>query len=61
MKIRIEIDQRQLIELVRAHIERETNVEPARADIKIQTKSTQNYKSEWESDAGFRAVYEVDR
>lgn len=57
--IRIEINENDLAEIVRQHIaslliDREIE----KSDIKIQTKSAQNYKSEWEK-AEYRAVYEV--
>ena len=54
--LHVEIDQATLKELVVAHFSSilvEINLTPA--DITIEVKSNQNYKSEWES-AAFRAV-----
>lgn len=61
MKIRIEVDERKLVELVEAYIEHETGREVDKSKLSIETKSQQNYKSQWEKGAGFRAVYEVER
>ena len=59
MKIRIEIDQNTLRKLVIAHI-RDLLGDHVIVEqrLRIETKSAQNYRSEWEADAGFRAVYE---
>lgn len=54
--ITIEIDQRVLIDLVCSYIQEKTGntIEPS--CVKIETKSKQNYRSEWER-ADFRATY----
>lgn len=56
MKISIEIDEQQLRKIVLEYIREQANFPIAETDIKIETKSTQNYKSEWEAGAGFRAT-----
>lgn len=58
MKVRLELSRQQLERLVVNHF-REKLGEMAfdEKKIKIETKSSQNYRSEWES-ADFRAVYE---
>jgi len=60
MRILIEIDKATLIGLVANYIEAQMgdihfNID----DIKIETRSKQNYRSEWEV-ADFRAVLEKD-
>ena len=59
MKLRIEIDESDLKALVLEHIaDRLGSCAPPSADkVKIEVKSKQNCKAEWES-AAFRAVYE---
>jgi hypothetical protein len=58
MKIRIEINEKLLRELVHDYLVRQLgNLSPDLSSIRIEVKSKQNYKSEWES-AEFRAVYE---
>jgi len=55
MNIEITLTEADLKVLVRNELERrmgEITLEPS--DVKIETKSTQNYKSEWET-AAFRA------
>ena len=57
MKVKIELTTEDLKELVLNHL---IDVLPADADpkaVRIEVKSKQNYKSEWES-GEFRAVYE---
>jgi hypothetical protein len=59
MKVRIEIDEQQLRSLVMRELESKLgSLEFEEADVKIEVKSKQNWKSEWES-AEFRAVVEV--
>lgn len=49
MEINITIDEKKLRELVVSHLESILgDVEITKDDIKIETKSKQNYKSEWE-------------
>lgn len=62
MKIRIEINKEALVGLIADHINEQMgdgdfgfNLQ----DIKIETKSRQSYRSEWES-ADFRAVLETN-
>ena len=60
MKIRIEITKDALIGLVADHIEKQMgDIGFNLSDIKIETRSKQNYRSEWES-ADFRAVLETN-
>lgn len=57
MKINIEIDEFQLKRLIMDHLTRQLGEIPITLDrIKIEVKSKQNYKSEWEQ-ASFRATY----
>lgn len=61
MKIQIEITEEELKSLVIAHLENKLgDVSFKREEVKIETKSTQNYKSEWET-AAFRARLEVNK
>lgn len=59
MKIRIEIDEKRLRELILSELTNQLGEAAPQdlKDIEIQVKSKQNYKSEWEK-ADFRAVYE---
>lgn len=58
MKVKFEIDESTLRKLVYDYItEQLGDLAPKSEDIRIEMKSNQNYKSEWES-ASFRAVYE---
>lgn len=55
MKIEIELTEKELRDLIYIEFEKrlgELDLQPT--DIKIEVKSTQNYKSEWEN-AAFRA------
>lgn len=58
VKVRIEVDQAKLKELVLEYLREQVNFPLTEKDVKIETKSAQNYRSEWESGAGFRAVVE---
>ncbi len=58
MKLTIEIDEATLKELVLNHIQDKLgSIVLDRNKLKIETRSTQNYKAEWES-ADYRATYE---
>ncbi len=58
MKIRIEIDEDALKQLVLAHLSAQLgDLVLDEECIRIEVKSKQNYRSEWET-AAFRAVYE---
>lgn len=57
MKIRIELSEHDLKLLVQRHIEDQTGKPLKTNDLKIEVKSKQNFKSEWE-EATFRAVYD---
>lgn len=58
MKIAIEIDEKVIRDLVFKHIaEKLGDVDLNPADVKIEVKSTQNWKAEWET-AAFRARVE---
>jgi hypothetical protein len=54
-KIKIEIDETTLRQLVINHLCGILNAEINPNEVSIEVKSKQNYKSEWE-DAAFRAV-----
>lgn len=59
MTIRIEIDENRLKELVYADLrEKLGSVSFSPADIKIEVRSKQNYRSEWEK-AEFRAILSI--
>lgn len=61
MKVHIELTEADLKRLVFAEIKRlsgDLNIAPT--DIHIETRSKQNYKSEWEAGAGFRATLKKD-
>ena len=63
MKVRIEINESTLRGIVQDYLCKQFESGSfivKQADIRIEVKSKQNYKSEWES-AGFRAVLEVDQ
>lgn len=58
MKLNIEIDEHELRKLVLAHVQEKLGeVKLSADDIKIEVKSTQNFRSEWEP-AAFRARVE---
>jgi hypothetical protein len=54
-KVQIEVDERTLKNLVRQYLSQQVGTELDDKDIRIETKSKQNYKSEWEQ-AAFRAT-----
>ncbi len=54
MKIDIEIGEEDLKKLIIEHLEEILKVSLSIDDVRIEVKSKQNYKSEWES-ASFRA------
>lgn len=63
MKVSFHIDERELRELVIREFCNKVGVSVGQLNpntVKIETKSKQNYRSEWESGAGFRASYEGD-
>lgn len=60
MKITVEIDEKMLRQLVLDRLSTMLEVPFKPEDVKIETKSKQNYRSEWES-AAFRARLEVER
>ena len=56
--IKIELNETMLEKLVRNYLQNKLgDIEIREEDIKIQVKSKQNYKSEWEN-ASYRAIYE---
>lgn len=58
MRIRIEIDEKELRRLIINDLsERLGQISFDEEDVVIEVKSKQNYKSEWEQ-AKFRAVYQ---
>ena len=59
MKVLIELTEKDLRRLAVAEIARRTGQTVDEKHVHTETKSTQNYKSEWES-ALFRARYESD-
>lgn len=56
MIIKGEIDTKELKEIVSKYIESITGMNIPENELKIEVKSKQNYKSEWE-DAEFRATF----
>lgn len=55
MRIQIELTEKEVRELVLAHIREQFAAEEITPeDVKIEVKSTQNYRAEWEP-AAFRA------
>lgn len=60
MLIHIEIGEYDLKSLVYAHISKITGANITPDQVKIQVKSKQNYKSEWE-EAAFRAIVETNQ
>jgi hypothetical protein len=59
MRIRIEIDEKTMRDLINGYLKSVLgNVSFSENDVKILVKSKQNYKSEWES-AAFKAELEV--
>lgn len=57
MKIRIELNRKELTELVVEELHRQLGGVFDPKKVRIETRSSQNYKSTWES-ADFRAVFE---
>jgi len=57
MKIRIELSEKDLIKIIIQELEATLSETFDEKNLKIEVKSSQNYKSEWEQ-AVFRAVYE---
>lgn len=61
MKVSIEIDEAKLKELVRDYVNEQLGeLAAAVDDIKIETKSKQNYRAEWET-ASFRATIQISK
>lgn len=61
MKVRIEVSEKDLREMVLNRIRHASGVTSLDVDrVSIETKSKQNYRAEWET-AAFRAVYEGDQ
>ena len=59
MTITIQYTENELKELVYKDLQSKLGDIPLeKAAVHIETKSKQNYKSEWESGAGFRATYQ---
>lgn len=57
MIVRIELSEKELRALVAQHLrDLLGDIAPRQDDVRIEVKSKQNYKSEWE-EAEFRAVY----
>jgi len=58
MRVHIEIDEQTVRRLVVEHLQKLLgSLAPENKDVRIEVKSKQNYRSEWEQ-AAFRAVYE---
>jgi hypothetical protein len=59
MQLRIEVTESELKQLVLAHLQEKLgNISFKAENVRIEVKSKQNYKSEWEV-AAYRAVYET--
>lgn len=58
-RIKVEITERDLKELVVKHLREVIGDHFESSQVKIEVKSKQNYRSEWEV-ADFRAIYEGD-
>lgn len=56
MKVYLELSKTELTDLVIAHFQEKLNMSLLASDLKIETKSKQNFKAEWE-EADFRASY----
>ncbi len=55
MNIKVEIDSFQLKKIILGYLKTQINTSIEENDIRIEVKSKQNYKSEWEN-ADFRAT-----
>lgn len=60
MDVKIEMSEKDIREAIYAWIKKEIGVGVDPVQVKIQVKSKQNYKSEWE-EASFRALFAVSR
>jgi len=60
MKIQIELTESDLRKLVLDHLREKINADLEEKDVKIETKSAQNYRAEWET-AKFRATVTRDQ
>ncbi len=60
MNVTIEVDEATVRGLVRRHVNDLMGCEVADSEIRIEVKSKQNYKSEWET-AAFRAIVRATR
>lgn len=58
-RIQIEIDEKTLRRLVVRYLSEQIGTELSDKDVLVETKSTQNYRAEWES-ALFRARIQKD-
>jgi len=59
VNVRIELDENAVKDLVMQHLRDKLGaIEIKEGDVRIEVKSKQNYKSEWEK-ASYRAVYEA--
>jgi hypothetical protein len=57
MRIRVELSENDLKNLIIKELNKRYGDEFDPRSLKIEVKSTQNYKSEWEQ-ANYRAIYE---
>lgn len=55
MRIQLEINEAELRKIILIHLQQHMSADITADDVKIEVKSTQNYKSEWEQ-AAFRAT-----
>lgn len=60
MKLTVELDEQTLRQLVIDHLSSILCVQMDASEVKIEVKSKQNYKAEWEK-AEFRARLEIER
>lgn len=60
MQVKIKLSAKEIREAIHSWIQREIGIAIYPDDIRIQVKSKQNYKSEWE-EAAFRAHFESSK
>lgn len=51
MIIKVALTQPEIMQAIAEYISRKTNVDVAPSELRVEVKSTQNYRSEWENAA----------